>query len=243
IPTAGRFPAPEPSIALRKARTMDALVAMLLGRAESTPILFIIEDVHWVDPTTQDLIGRIIDRLRNTRVLMIITYRPEYVPPWVGQTQVSSLDLNRLSPHNCMQLIARECGGRALPDAVVEQIIEKTDGIPLFVEELTKAVLESGLLREAGGRLELTQELQALAIPSTLQDALMARLDRLGSVREIAQVGAAIGREFGYRMIARVLAIGDLQLCHGLLELEHAELLHRRGEPPDATYVFKHALV
>ncbi len=243
IPTAGRFPAPEPSVVLRKARTMDALVSMLLGLAASTPVLFIVEDAHWIDPTTVDLIGRTIERLGKARVLMVVTHRPEYLPPWLGQTHVSSLALHRLSREICLQLIASECAGRVLPNEVVEQIIEKTDGVPLFVEELTKAVLESELLRDTGDRFELTRAPQAFAIPSTLHDALMARLDRLAPVRGIAQVGAAIGREFDYRLIARVLPIGDIQLRQGLLELEQAEMLHRRGEPPDATYMFKHALV
>jgi class 3 adenylate cyclase/predicted ATPase len=243
IPTGDRFPPLDLAPEQQKARTLDALVSMLLGLAARTPVLFVMEDAHWIDPTTQDLIGRAINRLRNSRVLIVVTHRPEYLPPLGGQTHVTKLTLSRLGRQACLQVIANESGNLALPAVVVEQIIEKTDGIPLFVEELTKAVLESGLLRDAGDRYELNGALQPFAIPATLKDALMARLDRLAPVREIAQVGAAIGREFGYGMIAKVLPREESALRDGLRQLEEAELLHRRGEPPDATYIFKHALV
>ena len=226
-----------------QAKTLDALAAILLGLARSNPMLLVLEDAHWIDTTTQDLIGRLIDRQRNARMLIVVTHRPEYRPPWVGQTRVTGLSLNRLGRQACEQLIARESANRPLPAEVVEQIVERTDGIPLFVEELTKEVLESGLLKDAGDRYEMIRPLQAFAIPASLQDALMARLDRLAPVREIAQVGAAIGREFAYRMVAKVLQIEERRLHQGLQQLEQAGLLHRRGEPPDATYVFKHALV
>ena len=175
-----------------------------------------LEDAHWIDPTSLDVFGRLVDRLPNLPALVVITFRPEFVAPWLGRAQVASLSLNRLGRRQLLTMVDRIVGGKAMPEEVLEQIVAKTDGVPLFVEELTKSVLESGLLREENGAYILALALTPLAIPSTLQNSLMGRLDRLAPVKEIAQIGAAIGREFSYRLLEAVSPIQGPALQNAL---------------------------
>ena len=224
----------------QKERTFEVLAEQVVGLARHNPVLMIVEDVHWVDPTTMDVIGTIVDRLQDAAVLLVVTYRPEFEPPWGGYSHVTSHSLNRLSRRQGAQMVSKVTGSKALPDEVRDQIIAKTDGVPLFVEELTKTVLEASL---AEGRKNRSVSDSTVVIPATLQDSLMARLDRLESGKEIAQLGACIGREFSYRLIAAVAPGDHAGLDDALAQLTDAELLYRHGHPPDATYSFKHALV
>ena len=206
-------------------------------------MLALYEDVHWADPTTLELLGWVVERSQRLPVLVLVTFRPEFGPPWAGHGHVTALSLGRLGRRQGGAMVGRAVGGQALPSEVLEQILARTDGVPLFVEELTKAVLESGLLRDEGDRYELVGPLPPLAIPATLQDSLMARLDRLAPIKEVAQVAAVIGREFPQDLLAAAVSLSDNELRDALGQLVAAELVFRRGEPPAASYVFKHALV
>lgn len=243
IPLGGRYPALDLPADQRKQRTLRALADQLVSLSRRQPVLWLVEDAHWIDPTTKELIGLCIDRIRDARVLALVTHRPEFQSPWGSQAHVTGLALNRLGRRQCLAVVEQVCNGKTLPPEIVDQIVAKTDGIPLFVEELTKAVLESGLLRESHDRYELDGPLPPLAIPATLQDSLLARLDRLAPAKEVAQIGAAIGREFGFGLLEAVAAFSGNQLKDALAELVSSELVFCRGEPPDATYIFKHALV
>jgi class 3 adenylate cyclase/predicted ATPase len=240
IPTGDRYAAPDSDPQRRKERILNAFVEHLAEQAIAGPTLVIFEDAHWADPTTLDLLGRIIVRLPQLRVLLIMTCRPEFKARWIGQ--VTALTLNRLGRRHCRTMV-ESIAGKTMPSEIIDQIVAKTDGVPLFVEELTKTVLESGFLREKGDALELTEPHLPLAIPATLQDSLMARLDRLESVKEVAQIGAAIGREFSYALLAAVCHLREAQLQDALSKLVAAELIFLNGAPPSASYVFKHALV
>jgi class 3 adenylate cyclase/predicted ATPase len=242
IPTDGRYPPPDPDPQRRRERTLNALIDQLASLARARPVLIILEDVHWADPTTLDLFGRTILRLPEMRVLLIMTCRPEFRARWAGQPQVTALLLNRLGRRHCRAMV-QSIADKTMPPEVLEQILAKTDGVPLFVEELTKTVLESGLLQEKEDAWLLPGPLPALAIPATLQDSLMARLDRLSSVKEVAQIGATIGREFSYALLAAVSSMREAELKDALAKLASAELIFPRGAPPAASYVFKHALV
>ncbi len=243
IPCEGRYPALEMAPSERKERTIGALVALFEGLTKASPHLALLEDAHWIDPTSLDVFNRVVDRLTEWRALLVVTFRPEFAAPWIGRPNVELLSLSRFGRRQALAMIDQVAGGKPLPTEVLEQIVGKTDGVPLFVEELTKTVLESGLLREENGSYALAAALTPLAIPATLQDSLMARLDRLAPVKEIAQIGAAIGREFPYRLLEAVSPIRGPALRDALGQLMAAELIHGRGTPPDATYVFKHALV
>jgi predicted ATPase/class 3 adenylate cyclase len=224
----------------QKEKTIEFLADQTIGLSQRSPVLMIFEDVHWADPTTLDLLSAVIDRIQNVEVLLVITYRPEFEPLWGGYSHVTLHSLNRLSRRQGARMVAKVAGGKALPEELLDQIIAKTDGVPLFVEELTKTVLEAGLSKDQKNHGAADP---AMAIPATLQDSLMARLDRLESGKEVAQIGACIGREFSYRLIAAI-APGDTSgLDDALARLIDAELLYRRGRPPNATYSFKHALV
>lgn len=238
-----RYAAPQMTADTVKRRTLEALADQAVALSGIKPVYLLIEDVHWIDPTTRDMIGMCLDRIRDARVFILITFRPEFAPPWAHLPHVTALTLNRLARRQCLELIDTLCGGRKLPGEVLEQIVAKTDGIPLFIEELTKTVLESGLLAERDGRFELTGPLPPMAIPATLQDSLMARLDRLSPIKEVAQIGAAIGREFTYGLLAAVAPMGGHALDEALAQLAAAELVFVRGQPPEATYIFKHALL
>jgi predicted ATPase len=203
----------------------------------------VFEDVHWIDPTSREALDLIIDRIPSLRVLAIITFRPEFTPPWLGRSHVTILALNRLPPRQRVQMITHVTGGKSLPKEIADQIVDRTDGVPLFIEELTKTVVESGLVRETGASYALAGPAAPLAIPSTLHGSLLARLDRLAPTREVAQIGAALGRSFSHELISAVAQMPQQKLDDALAQLVTAELIFRRGTPPDAEYTFKHALV
>ena len=226
----------------QKQKTAEALIAWLVEEAEQAPVYCAWEDLHWADPSTLEL-GMLIDQTPTTRLFVLLTSRPEFTPPWGQHGHFSHLTLSRLGRRQVPRMIEQATRGKTLPPEVVHQIVAKTDGIPLFVEELTKMVVESGLLTETNGHYELSGPLPPLAIPSTLQDSLMARLDRFGTVKEIAQVGATLGREFAYDVLRAVSPVDETMLQQGLSQLVAAELLYQRGTPPQSTYLFKHALI
>jgi predicted ATPase len=201
------------------------------------------EDVHWIDPTSLELLDLLVERVPALPVLLVITFRPEFAPPWIGRPQVTLLTLNRLPPAQRAEMIAGVTGGKALPPEVANRIIDRTDGVPLFIEELTKTVMESGVLVEANDRYALTGPVTPLAIPTTLQASLLARLDRLPETREVVQIGAALGRSFSHELIAAVAQMRQQLVDSALERLVSAELIFRRGSAPDAEYTFKHALV
>jgi predicted ATPase len=243
VPYEERCPPPNFSPQRKKERTLEALIRQLEGLARQQPVLMVFEDTHWIDPTSRELLDLIVERVRSLPVLLIVTFRPEFQPPWTGQPQVTTLTLNRLDRRDRTALVEQIADGKALPNEVVAQIADRTDGVPLFVEELTKSVLESGLLREDGDRYVLDGALPPFAIPTSLHDSLMARLDRLASVRLVAQIGAAIGREFSYALLRAVSCLGEDELRASLVRLVASELVFQRGMAPDAVYSFKHALV
>ena len=243
LPGSERHPLPNLSPQRMKERTLEALIRQLEGLARQQPLVMVFEDAHWIDPTSRELLDLAVERVRTLPVLLIVTFRPEFQMPWTGQPQVSMLALNRLDRRDRTALVEQIAGGKGLPNDVIEQIADRTDGVPLFVEELTKSVLESGLLREEVDRYVLDGALPPFAIPTTLHDSLMARLDRLESVRLVAQIGAAIGREFSYALLRSVSRLAEDELQSALARLVASELVFQRGTPPDAVYSFKHALV
>jgi tetratricopeptide (TPR) repeat protein len=230
------------SLRQTKRQSLESVLEMLRGLAAARTVLLLIEDAHWADPTTEELIGLLADRIGSARIMMVVTARPEYCPSWGLVPHMTGLTLSRLGHRQCSALID-SLAGKSLPDEVRAEMVSKADGIPLFVEELTRTVMESGLLHETKDRFILKGPLCPLAIPSTLQDSLMARLDRLSPTKEVAQAGAVIGREFSYRVLAAVLQLPQERLQHALDELVATELVSRRGLDCDATYTFKHALV
>jgi len=229
LPASKRHPLPDLSPQRKKERTLEALIRQLEGLACRQPVVMVFEDAHWIDPTSRELLDLAVERVRNLPVLLIVTFRPEFQPPWTGQAQVTTLTLNRLDRRDRTALVTQIAGVKALADEVVGQIVDRTDGVPLFVEELTKSVLESGVTPRG--------------IPTSLHDSLMARLDRLGPMRRVAQIGAAIGREFPYSLLRTVSAVSEDELQSSLARLVTSELVFQRGTPPDALYVFKHALL
>jgi predicted ATPase/class 3 adenylate cyclase len=243
IPVGERYPPLALSPTQQRRRTLAALLDQFEGLARRQPILLSFEDVHWADATSLELLDLTVERMRQLPVLALFTFRPEYEAPWVGLPNIGTLTLGRLDRNDVESMVARVTGGRVLPAEVMKQIVDKTDGNPLFVEELTKAVLEAGILVENAEGYRLDGPLPPLAIPETLQDSLMARLDRLAPVREIGQIGAAIGREFSYSLLRVLVGRDETALKNALAQLEQAELVFRRGEPPEAVYSFKHVLV
>jgi predicted ATPase/class 3 adenylate cyclase len=242
LPNDGRYPALDLAPEQRRQRTLEALTSQLTGLARQKPVLMIVEDAHWLDPTSLEVFGRTVDRIKILPVLLILTFRPEFNAPWVGRSHVTSLALNRLGERETAAIIAHLVGNKELPADVMAEIVERTDGIPLFVEEMTKAVLEA----ESQGAVEhlvAAVPSSALAVPASLQASLMARLDRLGPAKEVAQIGAAIGREFSHSLLAAVVRKPEIDINSALDRLFHAGLLYRQGVPPHTTYLFKHALV
>ena len=240
IPTEGRYPALALNPPQLKQQTLDVLIRQLTGLAERQPVLFVFEDAHWIDPTSMELLERTLARLETLPVLVVITFRAEFTAPWIGGARVTLLTLNRLSREDRAAMAERVAGGTKLPEQLLEQIATRTDGVPLFVEELTKSMLELGQLRTAEGR---SGSPGGLAIPDTLQDALMARLDRLAPIKDKLQVGACIGREFSFELLVEVARVPADELIAALDQFTAAELILRRGDPPAAVYTFKHALV
>jgi class 3 adenylate cyclase len=243
LPPSERHPLPNLGPQRKKERTLQALIHQLEGLARQQPVLMVFEDAQWIDPTSREVLDLTIERIRSLPVLMILTFRPEFQPPWTGQPQVTMLALNRLDRRDRTALVQKIADGKALPDQILNQIVERTDGVPLFVEELTKSVLESGLLRGEAGHYVLDGGLPSLAIPTNLHGSLMARLDHLASARPVAQTGAVIGREFSYTLLRAVSPLPEDELQAGLARLVASELVFERGSPPDAVYFFKHALV
>jgi predicted ATPase/class 3 adenylate cyclase len=227
----------------QKQQTLQALLTTLRRIAAQQPVLFIMEDLHWVDPSTLEFLTLLVDQGPTARILALFTCRPDFTPPWTGRAHLTQVTLSRLPRRQAAEMTGRVAHGKALPLEVVEQVVAKTDGVPLFVEELTKMVLESGLLQEREARYELTGPLPPLAIPATLHDSLMARLDRLVTVKSLAQLGATLGREFSYDLLQAVSPWDEATLRDGLQQLVAAEFLYQQGVPPQAMYRFKHALV
>jgi class 3 adenylate cyclase/tetratricopeptide (TPR) repeat protein len=242
LPNDGRYPSLELLPQQRRQRTLEALTAQMEALSQSNPVLMIFEDVHWIDPTSLEALGRAADRIRNLRVLLIVTYRPEFDPPWIGGPQVTALTINRLAQREIDAMIDRVVGNKLIPIGIRQHIIERTDGIPLFVEEMTKDVLEA-VGEEAAERPVAATSSLSVAVPASLHASLMARLDRLGSAKEIAQIGAVIGREFSHFLLAAVMRKAEGELETELERLITAGLLFRQGVLPHATYLFKHALV
>lgn len=242
IPLPDRCPAIMDTPERQRERTLEILKAQVTGLAAQKPVMMICEDLHWADPTTLDLIQQYVTELPRVPVFILATGRPEFNPPWSGQPNTLTLQLSRLAPEDSTRIIAHLTGGAALPQPLLDHLLSKSDGIPLFVEELTKTVLESDLLRE-GGEEQVLGAVLANSVPSTLYDSLMARLDRLSAAKEVAQVGAAIGREFSYELLAALLGTSEAELNSALKRLTEADLIQCRGAPPDAEYVFRHALI
>jgi class 3 adenylate cyclase/predicted ATPase len=228
IPYSGRYPALDLTPQVQKVRTLEALKDQLLGLASQQPVYMVFEDLHWSDPTTQELLDLLVDKIQYAPVLALVTFRPEYQPRWVGQPHVSLMALSRLNRQQCAEMARHVVARAALPASALDAIVQRTDGIPLFVEELTRALLEGGI---------------SDTIPTTIQASLLARLDRLGTAKQVAQIGAVIGREFDHTLLAAVCPIAGQELDDALGRLIGSELVFRRGVPPDATYTFKHALV
>lgn len=243
LPTSERYRIPELSPQKRKEMTLAAFLTQLNLLAARQPVFVIVEDVHWADPTSLELLTMTLEQLPRLRVLLLITARPEFTPPWPGHAHVTTISLTRLNRGNGAALIERVTAGKTLPEEVMDQILARTDGVPLFVEELTKTVLETGLLHEQGDHYVLNRPLPPMAIPTSLHASLMARLDRLAPVREVAQIGAVVGREFSYELLSTVAGLPKERLEEALAQLVRSELIFCRGEIPQAVYTFKHALV
>ena len=227
----------------QKEETIRALNDVIEAASRKQPVLMLFEDLHWSDPTTRESLQALLDRLERLPVLLLATYRPEFKSQWLGQPSVTALTLSRLDPSQTRAIIERVTEGRSLPEEILAQIVSKTDGIPLFVEELTKTIVESELLTKTDTAYTLSGPLPALAIPTTLRDSLVARLDRLAPIKEVAQIAACIGREFGEELLARISPLSQAELQRAMEQLAESELVFKRGQPPHSTYLFKHALI
>jgi class 3 adenylate cyclase/predicted ATPase len=243
LPAPVHYPPLHLSPERHKQQTQAALIAWLVAEAERQPVLAVWEELHWADPSTLEFLELFLEQAPVARMLTLLTYRPEFHPPWASRSHYTQLTVSRLTRPQVEEMVGWVTGGKKLPAAVVEQIVAKTDGVPLFVEELTKMVLESGLVREANSGYVLSGPLQPLAIPATLQDSLMARLDRLLTAKGIAQLGAVLGRQFSFELLQAVSQLDEATLQRELHQLVEAEFLHQHGSPPQATYMFKHVLI
>ena len=243
LPASDRYSLQDLDPQKRKEKTLAAILAQLDGLSARQPVFMIFEDVHWIDPTSLELLAATVEHVPQLRALLLMTARPDFTPPWPSYSHVTTIPLTRLGRRDCAALVERVTGGKTLPKEVMDQIVAHTDGVPLFIEELTKMVLESGLLRERDGQYVLERPLPPLAIPTTLHASLMARLDRLAPVREVAQIGAVAGRDFHYELLNGVAGLPRQRLDEALNQLVRSELIFRRGEIPHAVYTFKHALV
>jgi class 3 adenylate cyclase/tetratricopeptide (TPR) repeat protein len=241
LPTADPAPSLDLTPQRRKEKMFEALLRQLEGLSKQRPVLIIYDDLHWIDPSSRELLDRTIERIVGWPVLVLALFRPEFQPPWTGQPHVMTQTLSRLDRRDTAAMVANVAGDAALPSEIVAEIAERTDGVPLFIEELTKAVLEAGA--QAPAALSTVPH-PGLSVPPTLHASLMARLDRLGpAAREVAQAGAAIGREFGYLLLTSIIDLPEQQLRESLDRLVAAGLVFARGTPPEASYLFKHALV
>lgn len=243
LPASPRYPLAPMSAERQKRATLDALVLTVLAITAQSPVLLIIEDLHWADASTLEFMTLLLEQVRTARIFALFTARPSFQMPRVWCSHLTTMTLSRFTPEQTKVMITHVAGGKALPAEVVQEIATKTDGIPLFVEELTKMVLESGLLREVDGGYELSGPLPSLAIPATLQDSLMARLDRLATAKDVAQLGAVLGRAFRYELVRAISPLDDATLQRELERLVEADLLHMHAAPPQAMYTFKHAMI
>jgi TOMM system kinase/cyclase fusion protein len=243
LPNDHRYPPPAMTPQRQKQKTFEAIVAWLLKAAQQCPTWVVVEDVHWADPSTLELLSLLIEQVSHSRLFVVVIFRSEFLPPWRSRSHVSSITLDRLPQAGIESMIGCLAGGKNLPPEVTREIAEKTEGVPLFVEELTRMVLESGLLREQDGRYELTTSLPSLAIPSTLYESLMARLDRLGTAKEVAQLAATIGKEFSYDLLRAVSSLDETRLTGALNRLVDAELLDQHLLSFQRSYSFRHALI
>ena len=241
LPNDGHYPELDLAPQQRRQRTLEALFTQIKELTRKRPVLMLFEDVHWIDATSLEALSRAVDLVKSLRALLIVTFRPEFKPPWIELPHVTTRTINRLTRKKVGDLIDRVVGNKVIPVSIRHDIIERTDGIPLFVEEMTKAVLEAG--SERAGEHARADPLPRLVVPASLRASLMARLDHLGSAKEVAQIGAAIGREFSHALLARVSRKSSMELNSALDRLITAGLLFREGAPPHATYLFKHALV
>ena len=239
----GRYPALTLTAEQQRDATLDAIVGWLLDLADTKPVLQVFEDLHWADPTTLELVELYTDQSPTVSLVNVLTYRPEFVPQWPMRSHMLPITLNRLERAEVEAFVGHLANHKVLPTEVLEHIVAKADGVPLYVEELTKTILESGLLRATGEYYAMDGALSELEIPSTLQDSLMARLDRGPMLREIAQIAAVRGREFAYSMISAVMSTDEAALRDGLRRLVDDELLFQRGRGDEARYIFKHALI
>jgi class 3 adenylate cyclase/predicted ATPase len=239
----GRYAPLELSAKQKREQTLDALAGWLLEEAERTSVLNVWEDLHWADPTTLELLGLYIEQSPTVSMMNVLTYRTEFVPPWTTRSHMTPITLNRLERPEVEAMIGHQANGKAVPAEVVKHIVTKADGVPLYVEELTKSILELDYLHEETDRYTLAGSLSEVAIPATLQDSLMARLDRLPTLREVAQLGSVLGREFAYQMLRYLAPLEEPVLQEGLGQLVANELLYQRGRPPRSRYIFKHALI
>jgi class 3 adenylate cyclase/predicted ATPase len=238
-----RYPLLHLSPQRQRQKTLETIIAILLELAEHHPVLFILEDLHWTDPTTLELLGLLLDQTPTASLLMLLTCRPHFQLSWHHRSYLTEIPVNRLSRTQVEQIVTCVTAGKTFPPEVLAQIVEKTDGVPLFVEEITKAILESGHLKDVHGHYEFTGSFSTFAIPATLQDSLMARLDRLVTAKAVAQFAAVIGRQFSYELLQAVSQIDEAMLQPELDRLVEAEIVYHRGVPPQATYTFKHALI
>jgi class 3 adenylate cyclase/predicted ATPase len=238
-----RYPSLNLSPQRQRQMTLETIVAILLELAEHQPMLFIVEDLHWTDPTTLELLNLVLDQTPTAAMLVLLTCRPHFQPAWHHRSYITEMTLNHLSHAQVEQIVAGITDGKTFPAAVLQQIIAKTDGVPLFIEELTKAILESGQLKALDGHYKLVESLSTFTIPATLQDSLMARLDRLVTAKAVAQYAAVIGRQFAYDLLSTVSQLDAATLQRELGRLGEAEIVYQRGVPPQSTYTFKHALI
>jgi predicted ATPase len=238
-----RYPPLNLSPQRQRKKTLETIVLILQELAEHQPVLFIVEDLHWTDPTTLELLSLVIDQTPTASLLVLLTCRPHFQPSWHHRSYITEMTLNHLSHAQVEQLVTGVTDGKTFPAEVLQQIVAKTDGVPLFVEEITKAILESGQLTARDGHYDLTGSFATLAIPATLHDSLMARLDRLVTAKAVAQYAAVIGRQFPYELLQAASQLDEALLQHELGRLVEAEIVYQRGVPPQATYTFKHALI
>jgi class 3 adenylate cyclase/predicted ATPase len=243
IPFAGRYPPLQVNELVQKQKTMEVLEEQLITLSTRAPGLLVFEDAHWIDRTSLELMGRIARRLASVPMMMVVTYRPEFAPPWLDLGHVTVLTLNQLGRGQVVDLIYKAAGGKTLPEPIVGQIVDKSGGVPLFVEEITRSILESGDLELAGDAYVLRQPARGFTIPSTLQDSLIARLDRLGSAKDVVLAASIIGREFSYELIEAISPAPQAALLADLDRLVQSDLLGQRGSPPQSRYIFKHALI
>jgi predicted ATPase len=227
----------------QRQKLFEALVVHVMEQAERQPILLIVEDLHWSDPSTMELLDLLMSQVPSTSILMLLTCRPEFDLPWSSRSHLTRITLQRLPRMQIEHIIHRVNGGKAFPAELIKQLVDKTDGIPLFIEEMTKAVLESGQLREINGQYRFAGSTVAVTIPMTLQDSLMARLDRLTTAKRIAQMGATVGRQFSYGLLQAVWPGDEDTLQQELARLVASDLIYQRGVPPQSTYVFKNSLI